>query len=629
MRSLIQNSRTTRYYGGVVVLCVAVALLYYFLVSQRGYVELEVQTDNATIFKVYWAKSAGQWSERHVGKINLYPSVSKYSFKIGDLGSIKQLRFDTSERPATVQLQSIKISQTGYDSILFQKKEDFQKLAPVAGIENLTIDENGLTVVPSTDDPQLVFNISNLNKQGKAWSELFVILSLTLIIIGIAYFAKELTTKDQYVTYFLVFVLALVFVMASISKPNRHPDEFVHIYAGEYYYDHNIPPAIGDPDISHTYSNYGVSRLHSGEIVYLFAGKFGKILENFHLSSYFSLRMFNVFLLFSLIVFSISKSDFRVLLIPLLISPQIWYVFSYFDSDAFALFVVILSGYQLSSEQSMLNKALQSSKIDWKVISAFIACGVLFSLLLLLKKNFYFYYVFIFFYFLWRVYFKKAILTKSYLLKLLFVLAVGVSIFSGIRYVDYKVNDFAKADKLLEVREDLALEMYKPSTPLHEKHMYLQMKERGTTLSHFIDLDRWGEKSFRTSFGVYGYTSISAPFAYYDFVRIFGLLLLGTMVVVIFCKGKMEGVSLLSITLLVSLGLIIVALYHAWTVDFQAQGRYFLPIVGMVSVLLMHTRRYLVNPVFIFLLLGMYGLSVYNFVFVGLLGIEKYCFGII
>ncbi len=91
----------------------------------------------------------------------------------------------------------------------------------------------------------------------------------------------------------------------------------------------------------------------------------------------------------------------------------------------------------------------------------------------------------------------------------------------------------------------------------------------------------------------------------------------------------MEGVSLLSITLLVSLGLIIVALYHAWTVDFQAQGRYFLPIVGMVSVLLMHTRRYLVNPVFIFLLLGMYGLSVYNFVFVGLLGIEKYCFGII
>ncbi len=299
-------------------------------------------------------------------------------------------------------------------------------------------------------------------------------------------------------TYFLVFVLALVFVMASISKPNRHPDEFVHIYAGEYYYDHNIPPAIGDPDISHTYSNYGVSRLHSGEIVYLFAGKFGKILENFHLSSYFSLRMFNVFLLLSLILLSISRYDFRVLLIPLLVSPQIWYVFSYFNSDAFALFVVILSGYQLSSDESMLNKALCSSKINWKSILVFVVCGVLLSLLLLLKKNFYFYYVFIFFYFLWRVYFKKSILSKSYLLKLLCVLAVGASIFSGVRYVDYRVNDFAKADKLLEARENLALDMYKPSTPLHKKHMYLQMKERGTTLSHFIDLDRWGEKSFRT-----------------------------------------------------------------------------------------------------------------------------------
>ena len=68
------------------------------------------------------------------------------------------------------------------------------------------------------------------------------------------------------------------------------------------------------------------------------------------------------------------------------------------------------------------------------------------------------------------------------------------------------------------------------------------------------------------------------------------------------------------------------ALYHAWSVDFQAQGRYFLPIVGMLSIFFFHTERYLMRPLFVLLFLGMYLLSVYNFLFVGLYEISKYSF---
>jgi hypothetical protein len=71
------------------------------------------------------------------------------------------------------------------------------------------------------------------------------------------------------------------------------------------------------------------------------------------------------------------------------------------------------------------------------------------------------------------------------------------------------------------------------------------------------------------------------------------------------------------------LALIVVDIYHAWTMDFQAQGRYLLPIVGMGAVFYAHMHRYLARPYFLLLWCGMFILSLHNFLFVGLRGVEK------
>jgi hypothetical protein len=166
--------------------------------------------------------------------------------------------------------------------------------------------------------------------------------------------------------------------------------------------------------------------------------------------------------------------------------------------------------------------------------------------------------------------------------------------------------------------------MYKPGTPLEKKHIYLQMKERGTTLKHFLDIDRWGEKSFRSSFGVYGYTSISASFAYYDFVRMAGVALLTLLTVLIVFRGGLPGITLMLLTATAAVSLIIVAMHHAWTVDFQAQGRYFLPVIAMFSVLVYQTRECLENSLLQLAVLVLFFLSSYNFIFVGLHDIVKF-----
>ena len=177
---------------------------------------------------------------------------------------------------------------------------------------------------------------------------------------------------------------------------------------------------------------------------------------------------------------------------------------------------------------------------------------------------------------------------------------------------------------MFKARQQFAEELFNPDTPIEKRHAYLEMRQRGTTLKDFLAADRWGEKSFRTSFGVYGYTQYSGSFAYYDYVRFIGIGLLLTLISSIVYRGKGAGIALVNIVLGTSLLLIIMACWHAWTVDFQAQGRYFLPIIPMMAVLIYHCQRIIFRPVFYALFFTLFSFSVYNFILVGLRDIGKY-----
>ncbi len=602
---------------------VLLSILYHGLLVRKAVIELDLETDKQTVLKVYWLNESGFYSEENMVRIRIRPGLNIYRFHICNLDKVSSIRIDTSERPARVTLKSLVIKQEGYPTFKYDSKSGLDQLVEIEGIRKLTLDDTGLVVIPEGRDPQLLLQLPEITRTSTLLSETVRMGCIFISVYLLAWVFSGITEQYLYVNCLLVFVFALIIVMAEVSKYNKHPDEFVHIYAAEYYQNHTLPPRIEDPEILHTYSNYGVSRLHSGEIVYFLAGKFLKLAEPLYQPSFLILRFFNIFLFSILLLGALKKMEFRLVLLPVLISPQTWYVFSYFNSDAFALFVILLVGYQVAVADSMLNILLRKG-MTRKTWYYFLLTGLLLGVMLLLKKNFYFFYVFLFLFCLWKVVFSDWTADAKFLFRLSSVLLVAFSVFGLSRGVDYYVNGFDRGEKLFEAREHLALDMYKPSTPLPLKHGYLQMKDRGTTLKHFLQKDRWGEKSFRTSFGVYGYVSISGPSIYYDIVRIFGLFLLAAIILPVLVRGGLSGVLLLMITLSVSLALVVVAMYHAWTVDFQAQGRYFLPILAMCSVYICHVERCLIRPVFHFLILVMFLLSVYNFVFVGLYEIAKY-----
>ncbi|HSL38923.1 MAG TPA: hypothetical protein VK857_01025 [Desulforhopalus sp.] len=607
--------------------CIAALLagvLYWNFFINRAYVEVELNVESTTDFKIYWAKAGQLFSEKNMAVAIVSPEKSRYGFFLTDIGKIERLRIDTHRYTGEAQLKSLTLHQEGWHQLMLKGTEDFRQLQPLTDIAEYRIDDDGLWVSSSGEDPNFELLV-NLDRSGidRIWL-IFRLMLLVLLVFSMTYAGAFLIDELRFVPVLLFAVLVLVIVMAGISKRNAHPDEYVHLDAAAYYQDHWLPPVVDDPDIRHTYSIYGISRLNSGEVYYLFVGKFHRFLEAFQLSEHLSLRLLNVVLLGLIFAATLRCRYARMVALPVLISPQIWYLFSYCNSDGFALFIAFVAAWQLVAPGSLLHRYLLGNSW-WTVILGGLAIGLLLGLVLLLKKN---YYPFLAFWFLSlaaMLFFSNEYkwLWGKALRRLLVVGVIALVVF-GLRIgADSFVNGVDRQAKLLEMREELAQDRYKPSTPLDEKHISLYRKARGVTLENVVVIDRWFEKTFRSSFGVYGYFTISAPNVYYDLVRWSGAALLVFLFCSIFLRGGLVGSTLAVGALTLSATLIGVSLYHSWSSDFQAQGRYLFPILPMLSILYAWNYQAVNRQVLALGVGALYLLGLYSFIFQALLRIPR------
>jgi hypothetical protein len=453
------------------------------------------------------------------------------------------------------------------------------------------------------------------------------LLAIGLILFVLFLSLHRLLRDFRFVPILLFGILLLVIAMARISAPHVHPDEYVHLAAAKYYFNNWLPPVIEDPAIRHTYSVYGASRLNNGEVYYLFAGKVGKFYSLLHVSEPFSLRLLNV-LLFGIIFLLTSHCKYaRIAALPCLVSPQIWYVFGYCNSDAFAIFVTFLMTWQIIDPKSLLSRHLKGGN-RFSDLLAPVAIGCLLGIVLLLKKN---YYPFVAFVLLvlavklfWETGFTQQRKRAARCLLVIIVIACGVM---GLRVgIDYSVNGLDRSEKMAQLMEITADPLYNPKTPFEEQHFYLSRKARGVSLRYIITQDKWCEKTFRTGFGSYGYFTISGSDTYYNLVRWTGTILLLGTVGSIFFRGGWLGAGLSSGAIGLSGALICVALYFSWAFDFQAQGRYLFPVFAILGLLYGWGRKLVQQELFCLGVMLMTCLGVYSFIFQGLLLIPRITF---
>lgn len=603
---------------------VLLSLLFTHCFENRAFVDVDIKTAEKTWFKIYWAEEGELYSEKNMSRVRIHPEQEHYQFFLTDLRGKKKLRIDPSQYAGETTFKKIVISQNGLQTIRFGSEKDFARLTPLFQVADFGMTAEGFTVQSIGIDPQFEYALELKKTTPLYLQQIIRIAAIFMAVFFFFYFTENIRHENQFIPLLFAAVFMLIVVMASLSSRNVHPDEYVHLYASQYYMSNWLPPAVDAPAISHTYSVYGVSRLNSREISYFFCGKLAQLTAPLKLPGYLNLRIFNILLFGLIMLYVFRHQQAGLIAIPFLLSPQLWYVFSYCDSDAFALAIAFFVGCQVVLPDSMLHVYLRAEKHN---VFRLIVLGFLCAMLFLLKKNYYFFILFVFLYVFGKNLLHKEWQDKTLLFKrFALIILIGMCL-TGIRVsADYAVNGMDRSEKIAELREKLAQPLYKPSTPLEKKHSFLYRKARGDSLATIIKVDRWFEKTFRSAFGVYGYSTVSASGIDYDVVRWVSTSFLLFLVLSIFVRGGIQGNMLLLLFLSCSGGLIAASLWHSWTADFQPQGRYLFPVIPMLGIIAWHTYRLMPVSISRLFLLTMFMLSVYSFVYVGLLHIPKVVF---
>jgi hypothetical protein len=447
---------------------------------------------------------------------------------------------------------------------------------------------------------------------------------------GIWEFLNSLVDYRRHIFTFSIMAWTLSMVMATVSQFASHPDEALHNASANYYENHHLPPAVGDPSAFSTYSpsRYGVSYINLPGVDYFLTGKFTFFVKSISSAKgfYFN-RCFNLFLFFLLCVMIWHSAD-RLIFFPIIITPQIWYVASYANNDFFPLFIMLVLCSEFLSDRSFYNRALNKELHLIYILPA----GVLLGILSISKSNYLGFVLFSVCCLIWNILKSNQFRVDKHLIfspaaksSLLLVLC-ALSIYTMRMGLDVYQNGLDKSGIIEEYANQIAEKGFRPvdiQADILKTPPGLRLKEKGASLESLLIARNWHNLSFDSFFGVYGWCQIEGPPRYYQLMAILSFLLLFYAITQSLASGRFENIVLGVATLCFICLMLAASLYHSWTYDFQPQGRYLFPILGMLSVLVYEIKAYLNRNLLNLFILLMFAASFWSFLFVGIYRIEK------
>lgn len=437
----------------------------------------------------------------------------------------------------------------------------------------------------------------------------------------------------------LLFLTALTMtsIMAVRSSFDRHPDEIHHFEAAKYYRDHAEPPVIGDPAVRSSYSVWGVSYLNYHWLEYLYLGKFSSIALQFGVEQLTATRFGNVTLLALLgIIFGFAARTRPGSLIIgafVLTTPQVWYVFSYVNNDAFALFFAFLAAGQIAVPNSRLNRFLDGGSITGGILF-----GVFAGILLIVKPNYWSFLVFSAAWLIYRHRITYSLAKRFVLIASIALLILGVRIgldfkvngetnFVGFSYLNKFAGEIESGSKLKAYQESIVDPEFRPSTiesDLGNSYPEINMRERGIGLFEMLFAKGWVETSFKSFFGYYGYVRIPSSTNYYFWMLAIWLAFAAYITAIAVRRRDRDVTLPFLITAFGCFLTVGVSVVLSWVYAFQPQGRYLFPLLPMLGVFLFTVRRSVRTSVIYLFFIMTFLLSAYSYYRWGLrlIGIE-------
>jgi len=384
----------------LIPLYIGFALLYgsYFYSAPNMYLDVVIHSERSSTAEVYYADSGEILSQERSSR-HAYPEGESRLLLPINQKSISTLRFDPSQADNTVTVTRLRvIDRVG----VILDKVDFNGVSAGNQMAEVAVKNGKLVLTPTTgsSDPYVFLDIGNgliaRDHVGSPWMELTLLFFLGLYLWRQPAAPTERSALGAYAPLLLA-VLCIVLLAALLMATSRsvNPDETMHIGAARFYLDNWLPPAVGDSRVASdpdAYGPWGFSYLDEWDVCYFFAGKFAVVLAPFIPDETIRFRLFNVLILFVLVRICFMKKWALPMAPLLLVSPQIWYVFSYFSGDAFALGVACLTVFYITDRSFFLFDQSPGPSFSWHYWKSawrqYVAPAALISLVILAKRNF-------------------------------------------------------------------------------------------------------------------------------------------------------------------------------------------------------------------------------------------------
>ena len=571
---------------------VSLLFVFYNIVDCKTSIVIEYRGENSNVYnnilaEVYWDTGNGYNSDE-ASSAQIFKRQVEISIP-QKFDELKALRIDFSNSSSEIKVEKIRV-RSGAFSVCVITSQELYEQSTFLDVESVQYQDGALTVIPKDMDAKCILNeiltsrvSSNLNKYANIslCAVCVVLICAFGTICAIIYKEKTSEKSKQNKLYILgcfcvVTIATLIVFMAGFSYNYGHPDEDVTAAAINYYVKYWGMPDFSKPEALNSFSNYGTSRLGEKTIYYFLAGKFSWVVSNvFHVFAYY--RSFNVllFLILSILYLKYGKKC-PWMLVGLLFTPQLWYVFSYATSDAWDYFLAFLAIFGVLYQDSGFNMALRG---EWKTKSVvgLISQGIVYGLLIFGKKNYYVIFVLAFLILLIKLINVDRKKRKNFFLNYAVVLLIFCSIIIcriGIDYVTYKGD---KSNQLEIIRNTVISE--KDIDNISET---IQLKKQNVPAVALITEYKFFDKLYKSFCGYYGWLSLESGFFYYMVIfaiyfKFFKMHLFNFKTV----KNRITRLSYIGSAILV-LFTVAITFYHAWTIDFQAQGRYLLPVIPCI-----------------------------------------------
>lgn len=667
---------------GGMVLWAAVFSALQFMPHTGAIVHMRLQSDAPAGYVAQWYFDRGKgptspwFSESESVSVRLKQGQNDVMFRL-PTGVYHALRFDPINADAHVKIESMQW-QGAHGELT--DALDMGDMVPLANIAHVEM-RNGLDIwpVPGNGDPQMQLPLSkplNLTQPLQSTGDRSMAsLEIAVVLLLFAWLVVTQISLHHLVVAGMTLAAGLILAMIVVTGDNlsAHPDEVSHLSAYQYYTEHILPPAVDDPATIPSTSAWGFSYLFELDVVYDLAAHATSTLKTFLQDEVLSARIFQFVLWLILCLLAICRRRWAVTLSVVLLSPQIWYVFSYFNADAFPLFLSLIAGMLIVDQDNGLHRYLQTGD---KRSPALWVAAVCIGLLLVSKRN---YLPLVPVYLLWlgvarlglRIRTLAPIFGGLWLLGLAVfigdvpafsywriplnvagvVLCGGAAVMEGRRNWqiretraillrlmafalicavvalprvawDVHVNGWPsqKAARIHAVEDARAGADFKPSIVAQGKgNPTIALAARGVPLSHLIFAPYgWGYSSLASALGVYGYMNILAPAWFYLVIATLSLLIM--LIALWTMRRALPGqAAALAVTAFGGVALVLTSsIMLSWVEALQAQGRYLLPAFAILALLVGQGAHHLPRRIFVVILAVAMSLSACSFAFVAL-----------